>query len=123
MAAGPKEVTEYIAEHPKATQTALRRIRATIRKALPGAEETISYKIPTYKLHGRTVIHFAGWTNHVALYPTGTTAVVAAFKKEPATNVISKGTIRFPLDEPLPIKLIERIAKFRAKEIAARAKR
>jgi len=122
MATRSKEVTEYIAAHPKATQTALRRIRATLRTALPGAEETISYKIPTYKLHGRTVIHFAGWTNHVALYPAGSAAVLKAFAKELATHDVSKGTIRFSLDEPLPIKLIERIARFRAKEIAATQK-
>lgn len=116
-------VAAYIAAQPKPVQTVLRRIRATIRKAVPAAEETISYKIPTYKLHGRVLLHFAGWKTHTALYPTGTTAVVAAFKKELASYEVSKGTIRFLLDEPLPIKLIERIAKFRAKEIAAKVKR
>ncbi len=116
-------VSEYIAAQPKAVQVVLRRVRATIRKALPGADETISYKIPTYKMHGRTVIHFAGWTNHVALYPAGSAAVVKSFAKELAAHDVSKGTIRFSLDEPLPIKLIERIAKFRAKELAAKTQR
>lgn len=84
-------------------------MRAAIRRALPGAEETISYKIPTYKLHGKTVVHFAGWANHVALYPTGSAGVVATFKKELAGYDVSKGTIRFSLEQSLPIKLIERI--------------
>jgi uncharacterized protein YdhG (YjbR/CyaY superfamily) len=97
-------------------------MRAAIRKALPGSEETISYKIPTYKLQGRTIVHFAAWTNHVALYPTGSAGVVAAFKKELAVHEVRKGTIRFSLEQPLPTTLIERIARFRAKEIAAKAK-
>ncbi|MGA3037624.1 MAG: DUF1801 domain-containing protein [Vulcanimicrobiaceae bacterium] len=115
-------VADYIAAQPKTVQAVLRRMRTAIRKALPGAEETISYKIPAYKLHGKTVIHFAGWANHVALYPTGSAAVVAAFKKELSAHEVSKGTIRFSLEEPLPIKLIERIARFRAKEITAKGK-
>lgn len=122
MGTAARPVTEYIAAQPKAVQAVLRRMRATIRKAVPAVEETISYKIPTYKLHGRVLVHFAAWTNHVALYPAGSAAVVAAFKKELAAHDVSKGTIRFSLDEPLPLKLIERIATFRAKEIAAKMK-
>jgi uncharacterized protein YdhG (YjbR/CyaY superfamily) len=123
MPSAAGSVATYIAAEPKAVQAVLRRMRATIRKAVPTAEETISYKIPTYKLHGRVLLHFAAWKNHVALYPAGSAAVVAAFKKELAAHDVSKGTIRFSLEEPLPIKLIERIAKFRAKEIAAKMKR
>jgi uncharacterized protein YdhG (YjbR/CyaY superfamily) len=68
------------------------------------------------------LVHFAAWKNHVALYPAGSAAVVAAFKKELAAHDVSNGTIRFSLDKPLPLRLIERIAKFRAKEIAATVK-
>ncbi|MBC5823553.1 MAG: DUF1801 domain-containing protein [Candidatus Eremiobacteraeota bacterium] len=102
---------------PEAVRRVLEVVRSTIRKAVPGAEEVISYKIPAYKLHGATVVYFAGWRQHYSLYPAGE-SVVAAFKKELARYKVSKGTIRFPLSEPVPVKLIERIAKFRAKEAA-----
>jgi uncharacterized protein YdhG (YjbR/CyaY superfamily) len=76
--------------------------------------------IPAYKLQGQRVLYFAGWKQHYSLYPA-TGRVVAAFRKELAPYEISKGTIRFPFSEPVPLKLIERIAKFRAEEVAARA--
>jgi uncharacterized protein YdhG (YjbR/CyaY superfamily) len=114
-----RSVDEYIASQPKAVQGLLKGVRSTIRKALPGAEEGISYQIPAYKLHGRAVLYFAGWKQHYSLYPL-TDHVVAAFQDDLATYKISKGTIRFPLSKPVPVKLIERIAKFRAKEAAAR---
>ncbi len=119
-----KTVNEYIATHPRAVQAVLRRVRGTIRKALPGAREVISYQIPAYRLPQGTVIDFAGWKEHYSLYPA-TSGIVAAFKKDLAAYEVSKGTIRFPLAEPVPVKLIERIAKLRAKEAAAgaRAKR
>jgi uncharacterized protein YdhG (YjbR/CyaY superfamily) len=81
----------------------------------------ISYKIPTYKLNGRPVLYFAGWKQHYSLYPA-TDHVVAAFKDDLAPYEVNKGAIRFPLSEPVPVKLIERIAKFRAKEVAEREK-
>jgi len=112
-------VDKYIASQPKAVQGTLRRVRSTIRQAVPGAEEVISYKIPAYKLPGGRVIYFAGWSRHYSLYP-GNARVVAAFKDDLAAYKVSKGTIRFPLCEPVPVKLIERIAKFRAKEVTAR---
>ena len=118
---GFKSVDEYIASQPEAMQAVLKRVRSTIRKAVPGAEEVISYGIPTYKLHGGRVIYFAGWTQHYSLY-AATGHVVAAFKDDLAPYEVNKGTIRFPLSEPVPVKLIERIAKFRAKEVAAREK-
>jgi len=108
-----RSVDEYIATHPADVQAVLQRVRATIRKALPGAEETISYQIPTYKLHGGYVIYFAGWKKHFSLYPASA-RLVAAFKDELAPYEISKGTIRFPLSEPVPVRLIARIAKFLA---------
>lgn len=102
-------------------QGVLRRVRSTIRKAVPRAEEAISYQIPAYKLHGRIVVFFAGWKEHWALYPASGTAV-AAFKDELSAYAVSKGTIRFPLAQPIPVKLITRIAKFRAKQVAEREK-
>jgi uncharacterized protein YdhG (YjbR/CyaY superfamily) len=116
-----KSVDEYIATQPKNVQAILQRVRSIIRKAVPGAEEAISYQIPTYKLHGDYVLYFAGWKEHYSLYPA-TAQLVAAFKDDLAPYELSKGTIRFPLSEPVPAKLIERIAKFRAKEAAERAK-
>jgi uncharacterized protein YdhG (YjbR/CyaY superfamily) len=116
-----KSVDEYIASQPKAVQSVLERVRSTIRKAVPGAEEVISYQIPAYKLQGLAVIYFAGWKQHYSLYPA-TGRLVAAFKDELASYEVSKGTIRFPLSEPVPVRLIGRIAKFRAKEAAEREK-
>jgi len=116
-----KSVDEYIATHPEDVQSILQRVRSTIRKAVPGAEEVISYQIPAYKLPAGPVLYFAGWKQHYSLYPA-TDRVVAAFKDDLAPYKVSKGTIRFPLSQPVPVKLIERIAKFRAKEAATRAR-
>jgi uncharacterized protein YdhG (YjbR/CyaY superfamily) len=112
-------VDQYIAAQPETVQSVLGRVRSTIREAMPGAEEAISYKIPVYKLHGAPVIYFAGWKKHYSLYPA-TEGVVAAFKDSLASYEISKGTIRFPLGEPVPVELIEGIAKLRAREVAER---
>ena len=116
--AAPRSVDKYIASQPEDVRRALVRVRDAIRKALPKAEEVISYAIPAYKLSGKTVIYFAGWKRHYSLYPT-TAPIVAAFKERLAPYEISKGTIRFPLSEPVPVKLISDIAKFRGKEAAA----
>jgi len=99
----------------------LKRVRSIIRKALPKAEEVISYQIPAYKLNGGTVIYFAGWKQHYSLYPA-TGRLVAVFRDDLAPYEVSKGTIRFPLAEPIPTKLIGSIAKFRAKEVSDREK-
>jgi|ERR1700733_2341563 uncharacterized protein YdhG (YjbR/CyaY superfamily) len=114
-------VDEYIAAQPEAARGKLEQVRSAIRKAVPGAEELISYKIPAYTLNGGPVLYFAGWKRHYSLYPAGD-AVVAAFKDDLAAYDVDKGTIRFPLSEPVPVKLIERIAKFRAREAARREK-
>ncbi|MCI0353198.1 MAG: DUF1801 domain-containing protein [Acidobacteriales bacterium] len=116
-----KSVDQYIAAQPQAVQGVLERVRSVIRKAVPAAEEVISYQIPAYKLHGDRIIYFAGWKQHFSLYPAGA-RLVAAFKNELKNYEISKGTIRFPLAESVPDKLIERIAKYRAKEVAGREK-
>jgi uncharacterized protein YdhG (YjbR/CyaY superfamily) len=114
-----KSVDEYIASRPDTVQAVLGRVRDTIRRAVPEAEEVISYQIPTYKLHGDPVLYFAGWKQHFSLYPASVN-LVAAFKDDIAPYVVSKGTIRFPLSQPVPVKLIGRIAKYRAQEVAAR---
>lgn len=118
---GFKSVDAYIASQPEAAQPILERVRAAIRAAVPRAEEVISYQIPTYKLHGDAVLYFAGWKQHYSLYPA-TERLVTEFKDELASYQVHKGTIRFPLSEPVPVKLIGRLAKFRAKEVAGRQK-
>jgi uncharacterized protein YdhG (YjbR/CyaY superfamily) len=115
-------VDAYLAAQPEAVRDVLARVRRVIRKAVPAADEVISYQIPTYKLHGRPVIYFAGWKQHYSLYPV-TAQLVDAFKEDLARYIVSKGTIRFPLSEPVPVRLIERIARFRAEEVAAGAKK
>ena len=114
---GFESLDEYIATQPEAVQTVLQLVRNTIRKAVPKAEEMISYNIAAYKLDGRPVIYFAGWKRHYSLYPA-TGRLVEAFKDDLAPYKVNKGTIRFPLTQPVPVELIRRIAKFRAKEVA-----
>lgn len=99
----------------------LGQVRSAIRKALPGADEVISYQIPAYRLHSRLVIYFAGWKKHYSLYRT-TGGLAAAFKDELAPYEMSKGTIRFPLLRPVPVKWIGQIAKFLARAVAGREK-
>jgi len=114
-----KSVDEYIASQPKAVQGKLQRVRGAIRKALPRAQEAISYKMPTYLLDGRRLLHFAAWKQHYSIY-AATPSVVAEFQEELAEYKVDKGTIRFPLSEPVPVQLIGRLAKFRAQEMAGR---
>jgi uncharacterized protein YdhG (YjbR/CyaY superfamily) len=109
-------VDDYIASQPEAVRDILERVRGAIRKAVPEAEEVISYGMPTYKLDGDRFLYFAVWKRHYAIY-AATQEVVAAFRDELVAYEIAKGTIRFPLSEPVPVKLIGRIAKFRAKEV------
>jgi len=111
-----KTVDGYIAAQPKNVQTVLKRVRSIIRKAVPGAEEVVSYGMPAYKLHGSPVLFLAGWKQHYSLYP-GNGHFITVLRAELAPYEISKGTIRFSLSEPIPGKLIERIAKLRAKEV------
>jgi uncharacterized protein YdhG (YjbR/CyaY superfamily) len=112
-----KSVDEYIATHHKYVQAILQRVRSTIRAAVPSAEEVISYQIPAYKLPNGVVLWFAGWKQHYSLYPA-TGRLVGAFKDDLAPYRVNKGTIRFPLSQPVPVALIKRFAKFRAKEVA-----
>jgi uncharacterized protein YdhG (YjbR/CyaY superfamily) len=118
MAKAWESVAVYIAAQPAKSRRALTLVRSAIRNALPQAEEVISYKIPAYKLDGKIVIYFAAWSEHFSLYPAGSKELRRRFKKELADCEIGKGTIRFSLAAPVPTKLIARIAKFRAREVA-----
>jgi len=117
-----KSVDEYIAAQPEPAAARLREVRKAIRKALPRAEETISYKMPAYRVNGEVALYCAGWKKHYSLYPASA-LLVDAFQTELAPYEITKGTIRFPLSEPVPARLIADIARFRVKELAERAMR
>jgi uncharacterized protein YdhG (YjbR/CyaY superfamily) len=106
----PKNIDEYISIFPAAVQAKLETMRATIRKAAPKADEAISYMMPTFKLHGN-LVHFAGYKNHIGFYPGA--AGIASFQKELKDYETSKGTVQFPLDKPIPVKLVIMITKFR----------
>jgi uncharacterized protein YdhG (YjbR/CyaY superfamily) len=105
-------VDDYIDTQPPASRPILQRVRDAIRKTVPGAQETISYNIPAYKLNGRVFLYFAGWKDHFSIYPVG--SALASLKQELAPFKKSKGTIQFPLAGRVPIGLIRRIAKLRA---------
>jgi uncharacterized protein YdhG (YjbR/CyaY superfamily) len=114
----PTTIDEYIAGFPSDVQAILQRIRATIRKAAPQAEETIKYQMPAFVLHGN-LVHFAAFKNHIGFYPVPTG--IEAFKKELSAYKGAKGSVQFPLDQPIPYGLISRIVKFRVKENLAKA--
>ena len=116
-----KSVDEYIGAQPQAVQRALKQVRRVVRKSLPGAEEVISYNIPAYKLQGERVLFFAGFKHHYSIYPA-TRRLIDAFKDEPGTHEFKSSTIRFTLTEPVPVKFIQRVAKFRAQEAVDRIK-
>ena len=114
-------IDEYLKAKPAEVRLVLMQVRRAIGRAIPQATESISYQIPAYRLGTSPVVFFAGWKQHYSLYPS-TDHVVGAFKDDLAKYEVSKGTIRFPLSLPVPVKLIERIAKFRAKEAAGHEK-
>ena len=114
-----KDIDEYIAAFPKDIQKTLNKIRATIKKAAPKAEEAISYQIPTFRLNGN-LIHFAAYKNHIGLYPAP--RAVEEFKKELERYGSSKATIKFSLDEPVPYDLITKIVEFRVKQNSEKPK-
>ena len=113
-----RNIEEYIAGFPKHIQEILEKLRDTIRKAAPEAEETINYAIPTFTLKGN-LVHFAAFKNHIGFYPAP--SGIEAFKKELSIYEGAKGSIKFPIDKPLPLSLITKIVKFRVKENEARA--
>ena len=108
-----KTIDEYIKSFPEDVQTILENIRRTIQQAAPEATETISYQIPTFKLHGN-LVHFAAFKNHIGFYPTP--KAIEVFNRELSAHEVSKGTIRFPLGEEIQYDLIEKITLFRVNE-------
>lgn len=116
----PATIEEYLDTQPPESAAALTRVRAVLHRALPAAEETISYQMPAIRLNGRIVLYFAGWKDHVSIYPI-TDALRDTMSAEIAPYVAGKGTLRFPLVRRLPVRLIERIARVRAAEVAAAA--
>lgn len=113
--AKPKDIDEYIHGFPEGTQNLLEQVRRTIKKIIPTAEETISYGIPCFKLNGHYVIYFAGYKNHIGLYPVprGNKLFDNDFRHYKTSG---KGTIQFPLDKPIPTELIQKIVNFRVTE-------
>jgi uncharacterized protein YdhG (YjbR/CyaY superfamily) len=108
------DVDGYIADFPENIRKILDELRRVIRKAAPGARETISYGMPAYKLKGN-LVYFAAYKGHIGFYPTS--SGIEAFKNELSSYVTSKGAVRFPLDRPIPFALVEKIVKFRVNEI------
>lgn len=107
------DVDEYIATFPEGTQVLLVQLRSTIKKAAPQAEEVLSYQMPAYKFHG-ILVYFAGHKHHIGFYPTS--SGIEAFKQELSVYKGAKGSVRFPLDQPLPLRLISQIVQFRVIE-------
>ena len=116
----PKNIDEYIAGYPQDIQEILQKIRMTIRKAAPDAQETIKYRMPTFTLKGN-LVHFAAFKKHIGFYPptTGT----EEFKHELSGYEGPKGSVKFPFDKPIPFDLISKIVRFRVKENLEKAKR
>jgi len=115
-----RSIDEYIATFPEDTQKLLEEIRATIKTAAPNAEETISYNIPTFMLDGKYLIYFAGWKNHVSIYPIPTGS--EEFNKQVSEYVTGKGTLKFRIDNPLPLKLINKIVKLKVAETKSKVR-
>lgn len=111
-------IDEYIAEFPPETQKVLKELQALIKASAPGATETISYAIPTFDLNGH-LVHFAGFKKHIGFYPTP--SGIEAFKEELTPYKTAKGSVQFPLDQPLPTDLIRRIVEFRVEENTGKA--
>lgn len=114
----PKTIDKYIAGFPPDVQEILEKIRMTVKEAAPDAQETIKYQMPTFTLKGN-LVHFAAFKKHIGFYPVPTG--IEAFKDELAAYVGGKGSVQFPLDQPIPYDLISRIVKFRVKENLERA--
>jgi uncharacterized protein YdhG (YjbR/CyaY superfamily) len=109
--AGFASVDEYIGTFPKDVQKILEEVRRTIKAAAPDAREKISYQIAAFELNGKNLIHFAGWKNHISMYPIPSGS--EAFNNEVSKYAAGKGTLQFPLDKQLPLRLITKIVKLR----------
>lgn len=116
----PRSVDEYIAAQPEAARAKLEQVRAAIQRAVPEAVEGIGYRMPGYKLDGKPMLYFAGFKEHYSLFAASGT-FFAALKDELRGYEVRKGTVRFPLTQSVPVKLISRVAKLRAADIAATA--
>jgi uncharacterized protein YdhG (YjbR/CyaY superfamily) len=114
----PKTIDDYIAGFPPDIQEILEKIRTTIRQAAPDAEEAIKYQMPTFTLQGN-LVHFAAFKQHIGFYPVPTG--IEAFKEELSVYEGGKGSVRFPLDKPIPYNLIDQIVRFRVKETLEKA--
>lgn len=108
-----RSIGEYIEAQPANVRASLKKLRQTIRQAAPEAEEVISYQMPAYKFHG-VLVYFAAFKNHLSFFPTG--SGVRMFKEKLKSFETSRGTVKFPLDKPIPLKLITEIVRFRVKE-------
>jgi uncharacterized protein YdhG (YjbR/CyaY superfamily) len=115
----PRDIDEYIAGFPSDVQAILQEVRMTIRKAAPDAGEAMKYGIPTFTLKGN-LVHFGAYTEHIGFYPAPTG--IEKFRDEVAVYEAGKGTLRFPLSEPIPFDLIRRIVEFRVQENLENAK-
>jgi uncharacterized protein YdhG (YjbR/CyaY superfamily) len=115
-------VDAYIAAQPEHVADVLERVRRGVRKTLPDAEEVIAYNLPTYKMRGKAVLHFAAWKRHWSVYPASA-ELVAALKHELGAAVVEKNTLRFSYADAVPVKLIEKIARFRVVEVEDRKAR
>jgi len=114
---GFKTIDEYINMFPEDVRMILNELRQTVREAAPQAEETINYQMPTFTLNGN-LVHFTAFKNHIGFYPTPTR--IEMFKQELAPYKGAKGSVQFPIGQPLPLSLIRRIVEFRVKENAER---
>lgn len=110
----PANIREYMEQFPKETQNILRNIYAIVKREAPKAEEKMSYGMPTFVLNGRNLVHFAGYKQHIGLYPTPNG--ITQFEAELQKYKHAKGTIQFQLDEPIPYDLIRKIVAFRVQE-------
>jgi uncharacterized protein YdhG (YjbR/CyaY superfamily) len=114
----PGTIDEYIAGFPPDVQQILEQVRSAIKAVAPEAEETIKYRMPTFVLH-ENLLHFAAFTNHIGFYPTP--SAIARFQEELSAYKGAKGSVQFPLHEPIPVDLVRKITKFRVQEVRARA--
>lgn len=110
----PATIDAYIAMFPDTVQLMLQQMRLTIQKAAPSAVEAISYQMPTFKLNGKNLVHFAAFQHHIGFYPIP--SGIAAFQKELSVYKQGKGSVQFPLDKPIPYDLVKKIVMYRVKE-------
>lgn len=115
MSVTDRRIDRYIDQFPTETRDRLNTVREIVRRAAPNADETINYQIPTFQMHGKNLVHFAGYKHHIGFYPTP--SGIEAFKKELKPYKPAKGSVKFPLKDPIPFDLIEKITTFRVREM------